>query len=139
MGCDEKAAERVRRLLSGRRDDVEKRMVGGLSSMVNGSMCCGVTSSGLVVRVGPEASERALAKPHMRPMEFAGRSLRGFVVVDPAGYRTQAAIATWVQRGIEFVSTLPAKEVQRTKARDATNGEQLCSGRSGTAFWPTRT
>ncbi len=110
MGYDEKTAERVRRILSRRRDVVEKRMVGGLSFMVNGRMCCGLTSIALMVRVGPEAYARTLALPHARPMEFAGRSLAGFVYVDPGGYRTDVALAKWVQRGIDFVSTLPAKK-----------------------------
>src|SRR5260370_40386111 len=107
MGSDEQTAERVRRLLSGRRDVVEKRMVGGLSFLVNGSMCCGVTGTALVVRVGREGYERALAQPHTRPMKFAGRALAGFVCVDPEGYRTDGALAKWIQRGIDFVSTLP--------------------------------
>lgn len=99
----------MRRFLSGRSDVVEKRMVGGLSFMVNGSMCCGVTGTALMVRVGPEGRERALAQPHVRPMKFAGKPLAGFVCVDPAGYRTDTALATWVRRGIDFVSTLPRK------------------------------
>src|ERR1700716_894168 len=106
---DEKAAERVRGVLSGRRDVVEKRMVGGMSFMVDGSMCCGVTGTALMVRVGPEGRESALARPHVRPMKFAGRPLAGFVCVDPQGYRTDKALATWVQRGIDFVATLPVK------------------------------
>ncbi len=110
MGYDEQTAARVRRILSGRRDVVEKKMVGGLSFMANGRMCCGVNSTGLVVRVGPEARVRALAQPHVRPMEFAGRRLAGFVCVAPRGYRTDTALATWVQRGIDFVSTLPGKK-----------------------------
>jgi TfoX/Sxy family transcriptional regulator of competence genes len=113
MGYDERAAERVRQILSGRRDVVEKRMVGGLSFMVNGSMCCGVTGAALMVRVGPEAYEWALTRPHARPMEFAGRRLAAFVCVDPAGYRSDRALATWVQRGIDFVSKLPAKGPRR--------------------------
>ena len=40
---------------------------------------------------------------------FAGRPLAGFVCVDPQGYRTDKALATWVQRGIDFVATLPVK------------------------------
>jgi hypothetical protein len=77
--------------------------------MVGGSMCCGVTGTALMVRVGPEARERALAQPHVRPMKFAGRALAGFVCVDPEGYRTDKALATWVQRGIDLVATLPVK------------------------------
>ncbi len=110
MGYDERVAERVRRVLSGQQNVVEKRMVGGRSFMVNGSLCCGVTGTALMVRVGPEGLETALARPYVRPMVFAGRPLAGFVCVDPAGYRTDAALAAWVQRGIDFVSTLPAKK-----------------------------
>jgi TfoX/Sxy family transcriptional regulator of competence genes len=113
MGYDERVAERVRRILAGQRNVVEKRMVGGLSFMVNGSMCCGVTGTALMVRVGPQARERALGRPHVRPMIFAGRRLAGFVCVDPGGYRTEAALAAWVQRGIDFVSTLPVKSPAR--------------------------
>jgi hypothetical protein len=115
-GYDETTAERVRRLLSARLDVVEKRMVGGLSFMVGGSMCCGVTGDALMVRVGPEGRERALARPHVRLMELGGRPLAGFVCVDPGGYRTDRALAAWVQRGIEFVSTLPAKSPPRGSA-----------------------
>ncbi len=103
MSYDLKAAERVRRMLSDRSDVVEKRMVGGLSFMVGGSMCCGVTGDALMVRVGADARDRMLAEPHVRPMKLGGRPLAGFVCIEPAGFRTDPALRAWVQRGIEFV------------------------------------
>jgi hypothetical protein len=33
-----------------------------------------------------------------------------FIKVDPEGYRSETALATWVRRGIDFVSRLPAKK-----------------------------
>lgn len=60
-----------------------------------------------MVRVGPDGYEEALAQPHARPMDFTGRPLAGMVYVDPPGYRTDAALARWVQRGVDFVSSLP--------------------------------
>jgi len=45
LSFDPEAAARVRRLLSGRDDVVERAMVGGLSFLVNGNMCCGVTGT----------------------------------------------------------------------------------------------
>ena len=104
MAYDLETAERVRRILSSRSDVAEKRMIGGLSFLVDGSMCCGVAGNALMVRVGAQARERTLAEPHVRPMEFAGRALAGFVCVDPAGFQTEASLAGWVQRGIDFVS-----------------------------------
>ena len=79
-----------------------------------------VTGSALMVRVGREAYQRMLTEPHVRPLEFAGRRPTGFVLVDPQGYRTDAALATWIQRGIDFVATVPAKRpVARTPRRKA--------------------
>jgi TfoX/Sxy family transcriptional regulator of competence genes len=116
MSYDEKTAERVRRILSRRRDVVEKKMFGGLCFMVNGSMCCGLTSTALMVRVGPDRHEEALAQPHARSMDFTGRALAGMVYVDAKGYRSEAALAKWVQRALDYVSTLSAKK-SATKAR----------------------
>ena len=102
MSYDPEAAERVRLLLSGRDDVVEKKMVGGLSFLVNGNMCCGVTST-------------ALREPHVRPMQFAGRALSGFICVEPAGFAADRALARWVQRGLDFVSGLPVKPVRASR------------------------
>ena len=109
MAYDETVVERVRQLIGARTDVVEKRMVGGRSFMVGGHLCCGVSGSDLMVRVGPAAYEAALGQPHVRPMRFAGRPLIGYVFVDPEGYRASAALQAWLERGIAFVSTLPAK------------------------------
>jgi TfoX/Sxy family transcriptional regulator of competence genes len=106
------AADRVRRLLSGRGDVVEKKMVGGLSFLINGNMCCGITGAALMVRVGAESRQDTLREPHVRPMLFAGRSLSGFVCVEPAGYAADDALASWVQRALDYVSGLPAKPVR---------------------------
>ncbi len=116
MGYDEKTAERVRRLLSRRRDVVEKKMVGGLSFMVNGSMCCGLTSTALMVRVGPEAYEGALAQPHTRPMEFTGKPLAGFVCVDSRGYRTDTALAKMDPAGHRLRVDAPSEEARGEEA-----------------------
>jgi TfoX/Sxy family transcriptional regulator of competence genes len=123
MGYDLKTAERIRRILSSRSDVAEKRMVGGLSFAVGGSMCCGVTGNALMVRVGAEARDRMLARPHVRPMEFAGRALAGFVLIDPEGFRTDAALAAWVQRGLDFAATLPAKRAATRAPRPKAPGK----------------
>jgi TfoX/Sxy family transcriptional regulator of competence genes len=109
LSFDPEAATRVRRLLSGRDDVAEKKMVGGLSFLVNGNMCCGVTGPALMIRVGADGREQALSEPHVRPMVMAGRVLSGFVCIEPAGYADDDALASWVQRGLDFVSGLPPK------------------------------
>ena len=109
MAYDERLVERIRQILGGSPDVVEKRMVGGRSFMVGGHLCCGVAGSDLMVRVGPDAYESALREPHTRPMEFAGRPLVGYVLVAPEGHRDARALESRLQQGIDFVATLPAK------------------------------
>src|SRR5258706_16395340 len=103
MSYDEKLAARVRKLLADRDDVVEKKMFGGLCFMVNGAMCCGLTASDFMVRVGVAQFDHALAQPYARPMDFTGRPSRGMVYVGAKGLRTDAALAAWVQRGLTFV------------------------------------
>lgn len=69
-------------------------MFGGLCFMVNGSMCCGLTATDFMVRVGPDAFKAAVTRPHARPMDFTGRPSKSMVYVAPEGLRG-AALAKW--------------------------------------------
>jgi hypothetical protein len=88
-------------------------MFGGLTFLVRGHMCCGVVGDDLVVRVGPERYADAVSRPGARPMDFTGRSLKGFVYVGPTGYVTDRTLAKWVRLATEYVSSLPAKKVDQ--------------------------
>ena len=110
MAYDEKTAERVRKLLSKRRDVVEKKLMGGLCFMVAGGMCCSVSGrGGLLIRVRPDTQEQTLREPHVQPMEMRGRTMTGFVRVAPEGHRTDAALTAWVQRGLDAAAARSAK------------------------------
>ena len=109
MAYDEKLAARVRLALAAE-FTTEKKMMGGLCFMVRGHMCCGVETERLMVRVGPQAHERALKLKHAAPMDFTGRPMRGFVYVLPPGVAKQRGVDAWVRRGLEFVVSLPAKK-----------------------------
>ena len=109
MAYDETLAQRIRELLADKHSVVEKRMFGGIAFMLRGNMCCGIVRDDLMVRVGPERHEEALAQPHARPMDFTGRPMRGMVYVTPEGCRTDEALKRWVEQGLNFAATLPAK------------------------------
>jgi TfoX/Sxy family transcriptional regulator of competence genes len=117
MSYDETLAARVRAVLGTRPDVVEKKMFGGLCFMVNGKMCCGLTSTDFMVRVGPEAYEKALARKHARPMDFTGRPLVGMVYVAPDGLRTRAELTRWVALGVAFVLTNATSKKRSGKRR----------------------
>ena len=67
------------------------------------------SKGGLMVRVGAEGSEAALARPHARPMEMRGRPMTGWVRVDAEGLASKRQLAAWVQRGVRFARSLPPK------------------------------
>ena len=84
-------------------------MFGGLAFLVNGHMACGVQGPALVLRVGPEGAAAALRRPHVRPMDFTGRTLASMVYVESAGCRRDADLRAWVEKALRFVADLPPK------------------------------
>ena len=109
MAYSEELANRVRRIAKVRPTVTEKKMFGGLASTLNGNMLRGLTENSLMARVGPEQYEEALAKPHVRVMDFTGRIMKGYVYVDPAGMAADAELQSWVELCAEYVLTLPPK------------------------------
>jgi TfoX/Sxy family transcriptional regulator of competence genes len=105
MPYNKALAERIRRALTSRRDIEEKKMFGGVAFMLGGKMFCGIVGDDLMVRVGPGRYEECLSIAHVRPMDFSGKPMRGYVFVDPQGCKTAGALAKWIGRGVEFVSS----------------------------------
>jgi len=117
MPYDEQLAERVRAVLAGQSGLTERKMFGGLCFMLAGNMCVGVEHDRLMVRLGQELYEEALTRPHAAPMDFTGRPMKGFVFVAPGGISTPAALREWVDLGVQFCRTLPAKKAKAEKVK----------------------
>ena len=109
MAYDQHLAARIRMILVSRRGLSEKNMFGGRAFMLKGHMCCGVIGKKLMVRVGPDQYEKALAKAHARKMDFTGKPLRGFLYVSPAGISTARELRRWIVLAEAYVTTLPPK------------------------------
>ena len=109
MPYDEMLVERVRGVLKGKRNVMERKMFGGLTFMLQGNMCCGVAGDRLMVRVGAEKYDEALRQKHAQLMDFTGRPMKGMVFVEPAGLASDKELKAWVQRGVDFALSLPAK------------------------------
>jgi TfoX/Sxy family transcriptional regulator of competence genes len=105
MAYDQDLADRVRAVLPDGEMVSERQMFGGLTFMLGGHMLCGVVNDTLMVRLGPEAAGRALEQPHVRPMDFTGRPMKGMVFIDPAGLRDQA-LRQWVAAAADYVRGL---------------------------------
>jgi hypothetical protein len=110
MAYDEDLAHRLRELLAGEDDVVEKRMFGGLAFLLGGHMTVSASGrGGLLARIDPADTDAAVARPHASRMEMRGRSMDGWITVAPEGVRTKRELAAWVRRSVAYVRTLPPK------------------------------
>ena len=109
MAYDEALADRIRELLSARREVSERKMFGGIVFMVAGNMACGVLGKDLIVRLGDEEAEKALGEEGVRPFDFTGRPMKTTVYVSPERTADDAGLAEWVEAGAGYAATLPAK------------------------------
>lgn len=109
MAFDERLAERIRGSLGRRKGLAEKKMFGGIAFLLNGNMCVGIHKSALIVRLAPEDTEAALTQPHTKPFDLTGRPMKGWIVVEPAGLKTEAKLSKWIQVAAQYANALPAK------------------------------
>jgi TfoX/Sxy family transcriptional regulator of competence genes len=108
MAYNMKLAERIRSELNSV-PVVEKKMFGGVSFLLNGNMTCGVHKDDLIVRVDPEKHSALLKKPHAKPFDLTGKPMKGWLIVEAAGVKTDKQLGMWVKEGLEFARTLPPK------------------------------
>ena len=109
MAYDEGVAQRVRELVEPLSGITERKMFGGIAFMAHGHMFVGVLGNDLMARVGAAAYAHALQQPHVREMDFTGRSMKGYVYVEPPGFESDADLEHWVNTCLEFVESLPPK------------------------------
>ncbi len=102
MAYNDKLADRVRELLSAQRKVEEKKMMGGLTFMVNKKMCVGILGDDLMARIDPDIYESVLEKKGCREMDFTGRPMKGFIFVSAEGTRTKSDLEYWINLALEF-------------------------------------
>ncbi|WP_434111347.1 TfoX/Sxy family protein [Methylocaldum sp. GT1TLB] len=109
MPYDPELAERLAYLLAGRDGMQETKMFGGVGWLLSGNMCIGAYKEYLVLRVGTETADRLLKMRHVKPMDITGKPMKGWVMVAPAGYVDEEALAGFIENAFDFVSILPPK------------------------------
>ena len=90
---------------------IEKKMFGGVGYMLNGNMACGILGDDMIVRVNAEDYEKLLKRAHVKifSMNNGPRPMKGWLMVEPEGYKTTNQLARWVKTGLDFALTLPPK------------------------------
>jgi TfoX/Sxy family transcriptional regulator of competence genes len=117
MPYNEKLAERVRELIADQKKVEEKKMMGGLTFMVNKKMCVGVFKDDLMIRIDPDIRVQVLEKPGCREMEFTGRPLKGFVIVDETGTAKKSDLKSWISLAIEYNKKAKASKKRTPKKK----------------------
>ncbi|MFJ4366855.1 TfoX/Sxy family protein [Streptomyces chartreusis] len=109
MAYDEGLAQRIRERLGGRPEITEKRMFGGIAFLVHGNMAVGVSGDDLMVRVGPDGTEAALARPGTRIFDMTGRPMKGWILVAGDALAEDDVLGAWIAEGRAFAAGLPPK------------------------------
>jgi TfoX/Sxy family transcriptional regulator of competence genes len=109
VAYDEEIAERIRALVAGEAGVTEKKMFGGLAFLVGGNMAVAASGQGgLLVRVDPAESDELVTSTPAETMVMRGREMAGWLRVASDDVRGDR-LATWVDRGVSYARTLPAK------------------------------
>ena len=110
MAFDENLAARIRNQLGKKKGLTEKKMFGGVAFLLNGNMSCGVHGAEMIVRLASDDTDAALKQNHTRIFDLSGgRPMKGWILVEPQGLKTDKALAKWIETGINYAASLPPK------------------------------
>jgi TfoX/Sxy family transcriptional regulator of competence genes len=110
VAYDEELAQRIRALVGTQRGLSEKKMFGGLAFLVGGNMAIAASGrGGILVRVGPDRSDQLVATTKASVAVMRGRPMTGWLRVDAGDVGTTRQLTRWVDLGVGFARSLPAK------------------------------
>lgn len=90
-------------------------MFGGIAFMLGEVMAVGVIEDRLVVRTSPERGAELLAKapPGLRPMDFTGRPMKGWLYAEGPAIESDAGLRRWVEESLVFAATAKPSKRRR--------------------------
>jgi hypothetical protein len=62
-----------------------------------------------MVRIDPDDAGALTAEPHAHRVEMRGRAMDGWLHVDPEAVDDDAALRSWIDRGLGHARSLPPK------------------------------
>ena len=114
MAYNENLADRIRTRFAVFENVEEKKMMGGLTFMLNGKMCVGIIKDDLMCRIDPAIHEEMIEKTGCRTMDFTSRPMSGYVQIDDSGMQSQKDFDFWMGLAIDF--NAKAKVSKKKKA-----------------------
>jgi TfoX/Sxy family transcriptional regulator of competence genes len=109
MPFDEEIENRIGKAISRWKNTQAKKMFGGVCHLLDGNMFCGVYKEFLILRLGEEVSRGALKSPFVRPFDITGKPMKGWVMVEKEGFKSDDALKDLLAKAKEYVATLPTK------------------------------
>ena len=91
----------------------EKYMFGGVCFMVNDKMCVGVVKDEMMCRINPTLEDEVLEKNGCRPMDFSGKSMKGFVYVSEDGMKKKKDFEYWIGLCLEYNTIAKASKKKK--------------------------
>jgi TfoX/Sxy family transcriptional regulator of competence genes len=118
----------VRAALTGVGRVTEVKMFGGVGFLLNGNLLAGASARGLLLRVGTEREAEALRQPGARPMVMRGRTMAGYVYVDPPVLSADG-VNFALGLAIPYVQTLPSKPRKTARPGEAAKPRKAAQSR----------
>src|SRR3989337_3527345 len=109
MAYDVDLAARIRILIGKNKNFEEKKMFGGVGFLINGNLACGVHKNDMILRVSPDHYAPLLRRVNTRVFDLSGKPMKGWLLVEPAGLKSQAQLKAWISEGVTFAKSLPSK------------------------------
>ena len=96
-------ADRIRQVLKEKHTYYEeKKMMGGLTFMVDDKMCVGIVNDDLMARIDPDVYENSLTRKGVREMDLTKKPMKGWIYVSPEGIDSDEELAEWIQLALDF-------------------------------------
>jgi TfoX/Sxy family transcriptional regulator of competence genes len=87
----------------------KKKMFGGIGYLFNGNMGFGIHREFLVLRLDEGNAARLLREKSVRPFDITGRPMKGWLMIEAAGWGNDDKLAAWLALARNYASGLPAK------------------------------
>ena len=106
---DEEIDARIKKVASRWKGTSYKKMFGGVCHLLNGNMVGGVHKDKLIFRLGEKESGKALQKEHVIPFDITGKPMKGWIMVEKEGFKTDEELRALLNLTKTFAKTLPPK------------------------------
>ena len=113
MAYDEHLANRVREKFFELPNVTEKEMMDGLTFMYNDKMCVGIIKDELMCRIDAELHETVIEKVGCRTMDFTKRPMKGYIMIDDNGIKSQKDFDYWINLALDFNKIAKSSKKQK--------------------------